>query len=69
MGHGRGSIPRADCHDEVGHLGGGNHLYWRLETCSTAGIGSGYSAKVVLLRVDSILPACYIRKALPTIKV
>jgi hypothetical protein len=28
----------------------------------TAGIGSGYSAKVVLLRVDSILPARYVRE-------
>jgi hypothetical protein len=27
---GRGSIPRADCHDEVGHLGGGNHNWIRL---------------------------------------
>jgi hypothetical protein len=36
MGDGRGSIPRADGHDEVGHLGGGKHVYWRLETCSTA---------------------------------
>jgi hypothetical protein len=43
----------------VGHLGGENHVYWRLETSSTAGIGSGYSAKVILLRVDSILPARY----------